>query len=286
MTLNTFGFLSLGLIGGSVALAIRQAVPDARIIAYARRQSTLDEAVAAGAVDEGTTRIDRRFSDCDMIFLCAPVAVNNQFLAHLAPILSDRTIITDVGSVKSDIHETVERLGLQKHFIGGHPMAGSEKTGFSNADPALLKNARFILTPTDEVPGEAIAGYQALVRKLGAIPLTMSCQEHDRVTAAVSHVPHLIAAALAELVHDQDRDGMMKCIAAGGFKDTTRIASSSPEMWEAICMANSKNIADLLDAYIRSLETISSAVRARQPGFTFDLLSRSKRYRDSFDEHA
>lgn len=281
--MNTFGFLSLGLIGGSIALAIRQVNPDAKIIAYARRQETLDEALAAGAIDEGTTTIDARFHDCDLIFLCAPVSVNNRFLEQLAPVISEKTMITDVGSVKGIIHETVEKLGLSAHFIGGHPMAGSEKTGFANASPMLLENAYYILTPTDLAPNEAVAEYYSLVKKMGAIPLILNHQEHDYVTAAVSHVPHLVAAALANLVHDHDSEECtMKLIAAGGFKDITRIASSSPDMWEAICMSNTENIADLLDDYIYSLQTISNAVRAKQTGFTYDLFKASKEYRDSF----
>lgn len=283
MNMNNFGFLSLGLIGGSIALAIRQICPGAHIVAYARRQSTLDEALATGAIDAGTTEINELFSDCDMIFLCAPVAVNNTFLKQLKPLLSEKTIITDVGSVKGSIHEAVSQLGLDSQFIGGHPMAGSEKTGFSNANPIILENAYYLLTPTENVSSEAVAEYYSFVKKMGAIPLILSHKEHDYVTAAISHVPHLVAAALANLVHDHDfANETMKMIAAGGFKDITRIASSSPEMWESICMSNTENIANLLDDYISSLQTISKAIRSKQAGFTFDLFTASREYRDSF----
>lgn len=280
-----FGFLSLGLIGGSIALAIRQIYSNAEIIAYARRQSTLDEAITAGAINIGTTEINELFSDCDIIFLCGPVAINNQFLEQLKPFLSEKTIITDVGSVKCSIHKAVSQLGLEHQFIGGHPMAGSEKTGFENANPFLLENAYYILTPTKTVPSEAIAGYYSLVKKMRAIPMILNSQEHDYITAAISHVPHLIAAALANLVHDHDSaEGTMKMIAAGGFKDITRIASSSPDMWESICMSNTENIADLLDDYIHSLQSISNAIRTKQTGFTHNLFTASKEYRDSFSD--
>ena len=126
-------------------------------------------------------------------------------------------------------------------------MAGSEKTGFSNASPVLLENAYYILTPTESVAKEAVAAYSSLVQSMGAIPIQLSAQEHDYVTAAISHVPHLVAAALANLVHDHDSaQETMKMIAAGGFKDITRIASSSPDMWESICMSNTENIAKSL----------------------------------------
>ena len=283
MRMNKFGFLSLGLIGGSIAMAIRHINPDACIVAYARRQSTLDEALAVGAINEGTTKINELFSDCDMIFLCAPVAVNNKLLEQLKPLLSEKTILTDVGSVKGAIHETVCALGLENRFIGGHPMTGSEKTGFANANHGILKNAYYILTPTETVSKEAVAEYYALVEELGCLPLILGCEEHDYVTAAVSHVPHLAAAALTNLVRDSDTaNGTMKQIAAGGFKDITRIASASPDIWESICMANAENIADLLDDYICSLQAISKAVRAKQQGFTYDLFTASKEYRDSF----
>lgn len=282
---NKFGFLSLGLIGGSIALAIKQIYSNVQIIAYARRQSTLEEAIAASAIDIGTTEINELFSCCDMIFLCGPVSVNNQFLKQLKPFLSKNTIITDVGSVKGSIHKTVSQLGLEHQFIGGHPMAGSEKTGFSNANPLLLENAYYILTPTETVSSEAVAKYYSLVKKMGAIPMILDSQEHDYVTAAISHVPHLVAAALANLVHDHDStEGTMKMIAAGGFKDITRIASSSPDMWESICMSNTENIANLLDDYIRSLQSISNAIRTKQTGFTYDLFTASKEYRDSFSD--
>ncbi len=146
-----------------------------------------------------------------------------------------------------------------------------------------MKNAYYILTPTETVSKEAVAEYYALVEELGCLPLILGCEEHDYVTAAVSHVPHLAAAALTNLVRDSDTaNGTMKQIAAGGFKDITRIASASPDMWESICMANAENIADLLDDYICSLQAISKAVRAKQQGFTYDLFTASKEYRDSF----
>lgn len=281
--MNKFGFLSLGLIGGSIAKAIKIARPDAKIVAYARRQETIDEALASHTIDYGTTKIDDTFYDCDLIFLCAPVSINNDFIDQLKNVISDKTILTDVGSVKGTIHRKIESVGLTSQFIGGHPMAGSEKTGFDQSKASILENAYYILTPTEDVPKEKVDEYYKLVEEMHAVPLILSYQQHDYVTAGISHVPHLVAAALANLVHDHDdADGIMKTIAAGGFKDITRIASSSPDMWEAICMANSKNIADLLDDYIASLQTISKAVREQKEGFTFDLFTASKDYRDSF----
>lgn len=283
MERNTFGFIGLGLIGGSIAKAVRKIKPGCTVLVYDANPAMTKSAVESGIADCCAASIGEDFRRCDMIFLCAPVSVNNENLEKLKPYLASHALVTDVGSVKSAIHAKVAELGLEAQFIGGHPMAGSEKTGFANANPIILENAFYILTPTDASAQEDLDFYQKMVQEIGAIPLVISYQKHDYVTAAISHVPHLIAAALVNLVHDHDtKEGTMKAIAAGGFKDITRIASSSPAMWEAICMANSENIADLLDSYIASLEEISHAIRSGQEGYTFELFKESKEYRDSF----
>ena len=287
MEFKTFGFIGLGLIGGSIAKAIRKVSPDSYIIAYGPHPEKFADAVKDGVINEISTEINETFYKCDLIFLCAPVSTNNENLVKLKPFLSSHTILTDVGSVKSPIDAKIKELGLEAQFIGGHPMAGSEKTGFTNANPLILENAYYILAPTTEVPTGAVEAYRELVNNIGSIPLVLDCKEHDYVTAAISHVPHLIAAALVNLVHDHDtQECTMKQVAAGGFKDITRIASSSPAMWEAICMSNTENIANLLDSYIDSLKEISAAVRAKQEGYTFKLFEESKEYRDSFATQA
>ena len=232
MKRNSYGFIGLGLIGGSIAKAIRKIQPDCHILVYDTNTNMTQNALTEGIADAVTDSIGNDFHSCDMIFLCAPVSINNENLAQLKPYLSPDTLITDVGSVKSSIHDKVKELGLEKHFIGGHPMAGSEKSGFTNANPIILENAFYILTPTESSSEEDLTFYRELVQAIGAIPLVITCDKHDYVTAAISHVPHLIAAALVNLVHDHDtQEGTMKLVAAGGFKDITRIASSSPQMW-------------------------------------------------------
>lgn len=283
MEFKSFGFIGLGLIGGSIAKAIRKISPDSYILAYGPHPEKFEDGVRDGIINEITTEIGETFHKCDIIFLCAPVSTNNENLAKLKPFLSSETILTDVGSVKTPIYDAVKALGLEKQFIGGHPMAGSEKTGFANANPLILENAYYILAPTSEVSKEAVSAYQALVAAFGSIPLVLDCKEHDYVTAAVSHVPHVIAATLVNLVRDHDtQEGTMKQVAAGGFKDITRIASSSPAMWEPICLSNAQNIADLLDDYIASLKEISTAIRDEKEGYTYKLFEESKEYRDSF----
>ena len=149
-------------------------------------------------------------------------------------------------SVKSGIHERIRALGLDGQFIGGHPMAGSERYGYANSKARLLENAYYILTPTPKTSPDQLKDYERLVVSMGAIPLVLDADQHDYVTAAISHLPHIIASSLVNLVRESDsEDGTMKMIAAGGFKDITRIASSSPDMWQQICLTNTDNIVRL-----------------------------------------
>lgn len=281
----TIGFIGLGLIGGSIAKAIRYYYPDTTILAHTRSHITLDYAIKEQIIDIACEQVDERFSDCDYIFLCAPVEANASYLQTLKTLIRPGCIITDAGSTKTDIHTHVAELGLESQFIGGHPMAGSEKTGIVNAKRHLLENAYYIITPTSQVSQESVAAYVELVRSLKALPLVLDYHEHDFVTGTISHLPHLIAAALVNLVHDEDTPSeTMRMVAAGGFKDITRIASSSPEMWEQICMTNSENILKVLDDYIHNLEDIRVALAQKNGSAINTLFRESRDYRNSFSD--
>lgn len=283
MNTLTCGFIGLGLIGGSIARAIRAAYPAARLIAYDIRESSLQLALQERVLTEIRPAIDAAFEDCDYIFLCAPVSCNNENLLSLRKYLSPHTILTDVGSVKTGIHRQTEALGLQEQFIGGHPMTGSERIGYQNSKASLLENAYYILTPSDKVPDEKKDSYRSLVEAMGAIPLMLSYEEHDFVTAAISHLPHVIAASLVNLVKNADSEaGVMKMIAAGGFKDITRIASSSPVMWQQICLTNKDNISALLKRYIDCLTEISAKIDDGAAEALYEFFDTARSYRESF----
>lgn len=279
----TCGFIGLGLIGGSIAKAIRSTYPESRIIAYDTNESSLLLAHKEQVVNEIRPAIDNGFRDCNYLFLCAPVAHNDDNLLILRKYLSAETILTDVGSVKTGIHRQIESLGLQDQFIGGHPMTGSERFGYQNSKASLLENAYYILTPSDTVAQSKLSGYRKLVEAIGAIPLILSCEEHDYVTAAISHLPHVIASSLVNLVKGCDsEEGIMKMIAAGGFKDITRIASSSPTMWQQICLTNTENISKLLKLYIQYLTEISDRLDSRSADSLYDFFDTARKYRESF----
>lgn len=283
MTNLTCGFIGLGLIGGSIARALKEHNHKTTIIAYDINPDTLLQAKQDAVVDVIAPAIDDTFSNCDYLFLCAPVQKNDDNLDAVKKILPRKCLLTDVGSVKSTIHETIACAGLEHCFIGGHPMAGSERTGYINSKASLLENAYYILTPTPLVAEEKIVQYRELVTLMGAIPLILDYKKHDYVTAAVSHLPHVIAASLVNLVRDSDsEEGIMKMIAAGGFKDITRIASSQAVMWQQICLTNTDNIISLLNDYIGSLNRIKEDLSCKNSEELYRLFDSARIYRDSF----
>lgn len=284
MDLNTFGFIGLGLIGGSLARALRRSRPDCRIMAYTRTRATTQQALAEHVIDAiCESPSDLSFGACDCVFLCAPVGSNIEALRILKDVVTESCILTDVGSVKTDIHQAAAGLGLNGRFIGGHPMTGSEKSGFASANDHLFENSYYIITPSMGTAPEQLEACRKLVSDIGALPVVLDYRQHDFVTAAVSHLPHLIAASLVNTVHDLDsKEEIMKMIAAGGFKDITRIASSSPEMWEHICLANQANISEVMDTFIRLLEDSRKQMTAGNGRAIYQMFERSRDYRDSF----
>lgn len=279
----TIGFLGLGLIGGSIARSIRKNFPSCRIIVYSRRKNEdLLQGQKDGIISDITYSIDAHFSECDIIFLCAPVLQNIQFLEQLKPLINKTCIITDVGSVKGNIHKEVERLELEAQFIGGHPMAGSEKTGFANSSEDLLQDSYYLLTPCKTTAEEKVLFLKKILSGTGAIFATVDSGLHDDITAAISHVPHIVAASLVNMVRENDTPNeLMKVFAAGGFKDITRIASSSPEMWESICLSNADSIDHFLSLMIDELTKMRSYIANEQGDEINRFFASSREYRDS-----
>ena len=276
------GFIGLGLIGGSLAKAIRTYFPDYEIIAFDKNKEALALATQESVIDVAATTIDDNFRNCTYIFLCAPVAFNVAYLKQLTEYLNDDCILTDVGSVKTNIHEEVIKLGIEKYFIGGHPMAGSEKSGYANSKAMILENAYFVLTPAAGVPQEKIDKYEHLVSTIHALPIILDYKEHDYITGTISHLPHIIAATLVNYVKESDtKDELMKRLAAGGFKDITRIASSSPTMWQHICLKNRENISQILDSYIKDLEEVKEMIDSGDGQAVYDWFDSSRTYRNS-----
>ena len=284
-----YGFIGFGLIGGSIARAMKEwdEKPVLKAFQYSQVPSrSLTLALTDGVLDSITTELSE-IAACDMIFLCAPVQKNIEYLAKLKDFISPSCLLTDVGSVKGNIHDEVSALGLETQFIGGHPMTGSEKTGYENSSTLLMENAYYILTPTEKTPETVLNEYRSLVSKLGSIPIVLDPKEHDKITAAISHVPHIIAAQLVNLIqHAGPLEPKMKQLAAGGFKDITRIASSSPEIWESICLSNKESICDMLTAYQNSLEDAKQMILAENKEDLYHMFHIAGNYRDAIPAKA
>lgn len=283
----TIGFIGLGLIGGSIARTIRRIYPNYHIIGFDQDPDTMRTALSEGTLNQAVSAVDHHFSACDYVFLCAPVTCNISYLKLLKPLLKEGCILTDVGSVKGPIHQAVHDLAMDTVFIGGHPMVGSEKAGFSYGNDRLIENAYYFLTPTESVPQEKVTEFSQFIEELGALTVIIRPDRHDSITAAISHVPHIMAAELVHLVSGMDdENGMLKQLAAGGFKDITRIASSSPTVWEQISLENISNIHMLLQQAIGDLQRIADALSAKNGHYIHEYFREAGEYRDSVPDGA
>ncbi|MGI6107736.1 MAG: prephenate dehydrogenase/arogenate dehydrogenase family protein [Lachnospiraceae bacterium] len=282
---DTIAIIGLGLIGGSIARKVKEISPGTKILVYNRTQSVADAAIADGNADVRLPGIGEKLREADLVLLCTPVTLIAEYMNRIKPYLKSTAILSDVGSTKTSICDTAVKCGLEEYFIGGHPMAGSERTGYANSRANLLENAYYILTPTGKNRPGDVEKMVSFVRSLTALPLVLDPKEHDRAVAAISHVPHLIASSLVCLVEDSDSpEQVMKKIAAGGFKDITRIASSSPVMWEQICMENRDNILPLLRKYIADLSDMADHIEAGDGAYVHDRFVKSGAYRSSIDD--
>lgn len=285
--MRTFGFIGLGLIGGSLAKGIKRTHPNDHIMAYDYAKETLQIALREHIIDTVLNDIDERISQCDFVILCTPVSYNASYLKIIKPLLKPGAILTDVGSTKTTIHEQIIALDMEDRFIGGHPMAGSERSGYEASNDHLVENAYYIITPTKKSTPSQINAMVSFASDLSAIPMVLDYKKHDYIVAAISHLPHIIASSLINLVRDSDtEEHTMKQVAAGGFKDITRIASSSPIMWQQICMANSDNIVPILQDYISSLNRIVHFIQAKDSDNLFRLFAESGEYRNSIPDRS
>lgn len=283
----TIGFIGLGLIGGSIAKNVRRVFPNYTVIGYDTDKEALKKAVEEGVLDRPAAELNSDFSECSYIFLCAPVQHNLQFLEQLKPYLKEGCIVTDVGSVKGGIHKKVKDLDMETCFIGGHPMVGSEKAGFSYSSDRLIENAYYFITPTEKVNTEKVKEFTSFIEELGALTILLDAKRHDAFTAAISHVPHIMAAELVHTVRNMDtEDGILKQLAAGGFKDITRIASSSPVVWEQISLSNKENIKELLMQIKDSISEMIHALDRDDHSYLNEYFKEAGEYRETVPDSA
>ncbi len=281
--MKKIGIIGLGFMGGSLAKAIKQHCGNIYIVALNRNTDVLEEAYNDGIIDSYTQTVDDNFLNCDIVFICTPVSLISSYAEKLIPYIPKNCIITDIGSTKATIFKDMELLKDKLYFIGGHPMTGSEQTRYSASKETLYENAYYLLTPLENVPDDKIELLSNLIKNIGAIPLTIPPAKHDYVVSAISHVPHIIAAAIVNLVQKLDGDEKyMHTLAAGGFKDITRIASSSPDMWQNISRENKTEILKVLREFKNIIEEYENELSADNYDSIWNYFNSAKIYRDSF----
>lgn len=255
----------VGLIGGSVALALREANAVKEIVGFGRSQVSLNEARQLGLIDRIGEDLASELPDADVILLATPVAQMAELFVRIAPHLAANTLITDGGSTKGDVVAYARAALGEKvaQFVPAHPIAGAEQSGASAARAELYRGKKVVLTPLPENAPEAVARIREVWETCGASVHPMSPTEHDAVFAAVSHLPHLLSFALVHDLAQRDNRDVLLSFAASGFRDFTRIAASSPEMWRDICLANREALLRELESYQQQLDSLHRALKLR-----------------------
>ena len=249
MPLNRVTILGVGLLGGSIGLAVRSRLTSCKVVGYGHRRATLDKAMEIGAIDEARDDAAAAVAGADLVILCTPVGLLAEMLRLIGPSLRDGAIVTDVGSTKRSVIEAAERLlppGV--HFVGSHPMAGSEKRGVEYARTDLFENATCILTPTPRTDGNALATIERFWQAIGMGTIHLSAEDHDRLLADISHLPHAVAAAMVVMQMNAALP-----LAGKGFLDATRIAGGDGALWRDILHDNADNLRESLRRFQREL---------------------------------
>ncbi len=283
MRILNITIIGLGLIGGSLGLAIKEGAGSEVVITGVDKDlRSIEVAIERGAIDSGTHDLRQGVEEADIVFLCTPVLQILPLVKKILPYLKSGAIVTDVGSTKKQLMEGI--LGFMPKdifFIGGHPMAGREQSGIAAANKELFRDRWYIIIPHADTPPDKIETVKKVIGWTGAVITTMNIANHDRYAAVISHVPHVAAAALVNLLYTCPDWENSKRFTGGGFKDTTRIASSNADMWADICISNSDEIINSLIRYQALLDGVIDAARNGDRATLHKFFSEAKRRRDA-----
>lgn len=308
---NTIAVVGIGLIGASLAAAFKKSDSNLKILAVDQDQYTIKKAEDLKIIDKGFLEIKDNLKEAELIFVAVPVSKITDVIKEIDRGSNNKQLIVDAGSTKKEILKKAEQLleKSKKTFIGAHPMAGSHKSGIDWHDPDLFVEAPFILTPLiDDKPArnevnentffnkeseiinnleenkkEELLALKELIESIGARTYIISAEEHDRCTALVSHLPHLLSSALVNMLNlEKDNTNMLKLLGSG-FRDMTRIAGSSPELWQDIILSNNNNLIDLIEKYIRELEELKADLEKNDEQKIFDFLAEAAELKKDID---
>ena len=282
---QTVCIIGTGLIGGSLALALKQAGFCARIIGAGRTEATLKKAVELGVIDSYETDFALAVKDADIVVVAVPLRAMKNVFEKIAPALSSTVVVTDAGSAKqSVIKDAQAAFGKNAdRFVAGHPISGTEKSGVTAAFTELYENRKVILTPTENTDSDATKLVTEMWQAAGADVENMSAQHHDMVLAGTSHLPHILAFGLVDCLNNLEEVDEVFRFAAGGFRDFTRIASSDPVMWRDICLSNRDDILSMMKKYEDQLQMITSALQDSDGDALIEIFERAKKARDQFN---
>jgi len=282
--INRLAIIGIGLIGGSLSLALKQSGSVKHVVGFSRKASTRSEALSLGVIDSAVSSIADAIQNADIVVLAVPVGAIADAMISIAPYVKDNMIITDVGSVKSQVVDAAKLAlgGKFRQFVPGHPIAGTEKSGPAAAFAELYQEHRVVLTPTEQTDEVAIKKVRNMWKAAGAEVSIMTAEHHDDVLAATSHLPHLLAFNLVDMLAEGGGDvAEVLRYAAGGFRDFSRIASSDPEMWRDISLTNSTAILSLLKKYQHQMSLLQQAIEQQDADYLIAVFERAKQARDT-----
>ena len=284
MLFHKVTLIGVGLLGGSLGLAIKEKGLAARVEGYVRRSASVAECLRHGVVDHATRELLRAVEGADWVVLCTPIAQMRALTQQMLPALKPGAILTDVGSVKETVVQQLEPLARAAgaFFVGSHPMAGTEKMGVSAARANLFENAVCVVTPTPGSQAEAVEKTVACWTRIGMRVIHLAPDRHDELVSRSSHLPHIVAAELANYVLSPAHSPEQTVLCASGFRDTTRIASGSPEMWRDIALANRKHLTRVLGVFIEDLEEFRLALDKGDEKLVAEFFEKAKQRRDAW----
>lgn len=284
MVWQKISVLGVGLLGGSLGLALKKRRLAKSVVGFVRRTSSVADCLALGVADTVTDDLAAAVTGADLVVLCTPLSQMPDLLRRMTPALRRGAIVTDVGSVKASVVRELEPLVHQAgaYFVGSHPMAGAEKVGVRAARADLFQDAVCAITPTENSNAASVEKIAAFWKSVGAVPLQMTAEQHDEWVSRTSHLPHVLAAALASYVLNPAFPKEQATLCATGFGDTTRIAAGDPDMWRDIALANRANLGDALVAVIEDLQAFRHVLEQNDPVAVGNFFAAAKQRRDQW----
>ena len=282
--INKLCIIGVGLIGGSLARALKKAGAVGEVVGAGRDVAHLEKAKALGVIDQFETDISLAVDGCDMVVVAVPLGAMQSVFEKIAPVITNDMIITDVGSAKGSVVKAAQAAFnvIPETLVPGHPIAGTEKSGVEASFAELYENRRIIITPLETSSVTAISKVRSMWQACGADVVETTIEHHDEVLAATSHLPHMLAFSLVDTLANMDAKNEIFDFAAGGFRDFTRIASSDPDMWRDICLANSDALVKMINKFSNDLQLLSKAIENNDSDYLKETFSRAKKARDEF----